>query len=206
MDRHHTILRKLTEVTEDEWLVVIGKCEKVVDLRTKNRRAYGAHSERNLEVSPFEYYFQLALDKLYQGAWDWQFEEYSLAEQMTRIVGSLISEEVRKYKAELKRGEVLILQSYEALQGALGELPDENDTEEREEVFQKQLNSIMQAIEGDDEAELLFMLLQDGKTNKEICAEMTWTKNQLYNISERMRTKARKLTKINASTPKSLKE
>lgn len=192
MDRHQLVQRKLTEVTDDEWLVAMQKCKKVINLRTKGKTDYGAHSEQRLEMPPFDYYFQKALDKLYEGEWDWKFENYSLAEQLVRVIGSLISEEVRKYKVEQKRMDAPVIQSYEVVEFSIGEIPDEIGSAEKEEIFQNQLKIVEHAIEGDDDAEDLFILIQYGKSNEEICEELGWTKAQLYKVSERMRTKAKK--------------
>lgn len=196
MNRIHMVIKKLTEVSEDEWKVAIARCKKLIDHRTKGKTIFGAHCESRLGMDPFDFYFQRALDSLYEGVWNWQFEKYTLSEQLTRIIGSMISEEVRKYKGKKEKEDSPSFISYEeysyrVMVGSEEDIP----SEEYEKKCDKQLKIIEQAITGDEDMENLFLLILDGKTNNDICENLGWDKRKLYKVSEKMKNRALQLIK-----------
>lgn len=194
MERKKLVLQKLTEINENEWITAMKKCKELIDLRVKGRTKYGCHSEERLGMIPFDYYFQIAIDKLYDGVWNWQFEKYSISEQLCRIIGSVISEEVRKYKVEENKNFKPLgsFHSFDELAFFIGVDIDEYIKGKTEkEIYEEQLNIIEQAIEGKDKMELLFLLILEGKSNEEICEELDWKKKALYKTAYQMKKRVK---------------
>jgi hypothetical protein len=190
MVRLETVISKLTQVSDDEWRIVIAKSKRLIEFRTGGKTQYGAHSTERLGMSSFDYYFQNTVLKLYDGAWDWQFEKYTLAEQVCRIVGSMISEEVRKYKSEKKDKLLGKEVPFEEVEPWFGVNPeDEEDTLEREQQDEKLIELIEKAIEGNEDMETLFLLKMEGQDSDEICQTLSWEKRKLYKVTERMKNK-----------------
>lgn len=193
MDKTSLTIKRLTELSEDDWNVALEKCRRLINYRVKDRTKFGCHSEQHLCMSPFDYYVEEAIDKLYGGIWEWK-EEYSFSEQMSRIVGSLISETVRKYKneQEKKSESVKTKISFEDVVYLLGiDFDEDAQTEEKEKNYEHQLNTIMQAIDGNDDMETLLIHIMDGKSNDEICSETGWERKKLYRVTDRMKTKVK---------------
>lgn len=199
MTRTETVLEKLTNVSDEEWKVAMARCKMLINHRTAGKAVYGAHSEAKLGMTPFEYYFQEAVTKLYDGSWDWKFEKFTLSEQLCRIIGSLISEAVRKFKIEKEKSNtgkgisdvfVSLDEKIDFLVNVASD--DEINSEEAGKIFEEQLNKIMEVIDGDQEMEGLFFNLLDGKSYEEICREQDWKKEKLYKVVERLRAKFKK--------------
>lgn len=194
MNRALIIQAKLTEVSEDQWRVIMLKCKKLINQRTYGRTTYGAHCEARLGVEPFDYYFKGAVEKLYEGIWDWKFEEYSLTDQLLRIIGSMVSDEVRKYRKEHEKGEAPSFISFEEVINLVGFDPEDDLTQEEfEAVCDRQIQAIEEAVEGDIDMENLFLLKLEGKTSNEICEELEWKKSKLYKVTEKMKNRTLKI-------------
>lgn len=195
MDRLKKVLNKLTQVTDDEWKVIIAKCSEHISLRLKHRQQMGAHSPQNLGMPAIDYYLQNAIKKLYEGTWDWQFEKYSLEEQLIRMIDSMISEEVRKYKTDKSQAVRIFYKDDISEYETYLDIYDPEDIKEREEQFQNFINTIEQAIEGDEDLELLFILIHEGKSLDEICEELEWKKQKLYKLIDKLKTKTKSFVK-----------
>jgi len=193
MDKTRPTLKRLTELSEDDWKVALEKCRRLIDHRTKGRTKFGCHSEQNLGMPPFDYYVYEAINKLYSGAWEWK-EEYSFSEQFCRIVGSLISEKVRKYKLEQEKNSDSIKTHVplEDIDFYIGiDIDEDVQLEEKEEFYELQVNTIIQAIDGNEDMETLFLYITDGKSRDEICSETGWERKKLYKVTERMKTRVK---------------
>ena len=185
--------QRLTELTDEEWQVALEKARRLIDYRVKGRTKYGCHSQKELGVSPFDYYVKAAIDKLYDGIWEWK-EEYSFPEQFSRIIGSLISEKVRKYNIGTSDNDAITKSTtqFEDVANLFDEVFDEElEIKEREKIYEDQLNSVLQAIDGNADMETLLLLIMDNKMNDEICAETGWKKKKLYRVTDRMKNKVR---------------
>lgn len=191
MNRLEKVLKRLTQITEGEWKVIIAKCTEHIRLRLRHRQQMGAHSPQNLGMPAVDYYFQNAVEKLYDGTWDWKFEKYTLEEQFIRIIDSMISEEVRKYKTK-KSQEVKIFykENIREFETYL-DIYTPEETKEIEEQFQNFIDIIEQAINGDEDLELMFILIQEGKSTDEICQELDWDKRKLYKARARLKSKTK---------------
>ncbi len=191
MKRSKKVLDKLTKVTDNEWKVVITKCTEHIRLRLRHRQRMGAHSPQNLGMPAVDYYFQNAVEKLYEGTWDWKFEKYSLEEQLVRIINSMISEEVRKYKTKKSKAVRIFYKEDITDYETYLDIYELQKTEEVEQQFQKFVNTIVEAIKGDEDLELLFILIQDGKSSNEICEELGWKKQKLYKARAKLKSKVK---------------
>lgn len=192
MNKKSTI-QKLTELTDEEWRIALEKARRLIAYRVKGRTKYGCHSEKELGVSPFDYYVKEAIDKLYDGIWEWK-EEYSFPKQFSRIIGSLISEKVRKYQKGTSDDDALTkpTTNFEDVAFLFDEVFDEKlKIEEREKIYEDQLNTIIRAIDGNSDMETLLWSVLDGKLNDEICAETGWERKKLYRVTDRMKNKVR---------------
>ncbi len=187
MTRKEKSLKKLTEVPDEEWQIAMLKCQKLINWRIKGRTRYGCHSEKRLGMPVFDYYFHGAIEKLYDGVWEWK-DQYSLAKQLHRIIGSMISDEVRKYKVEQKKPEKnhQIVPFDEQVHSIGEELDEFLTAEEKENISDRQLELIEKAIEGDPNMESVYLLKLEGKSSKEICEELGWERKKFYRVNAQM--------------------
>ena len=100
MNKDKEILEHLNAISDSDWLDVIDKLTTYVHFKLKGRTLFGAHSEQNLGGNPVDYYVDEAIGKLFSLEWKWQYDKYSLLEQLQRVVGSMISTNVEKFKAK----------------------------------------------------------------------------------------------------------
>ncbi|WP_339706760.1 hypothetical protein [uncultured Kriegella sp.] len=185
--------QRLIELTDEEWRIALEKARRLISYRVKGRTKYGCHSQKELGVSPFDYYVKEAIDKLYDGIWEWK-EEYSFPEQFSRIIGSLISEKVRKYQKGTSDDDALTKPTtkFEDVAFLFEEVFDEEvEINEREKIYENQLNVVLQAIDRNANMETLLLLIMDQKTNDEICAEAGWERKKLYRVTDRMKNRVR---------------
>lgn len=185
-------IERLTKVSEQEWIAAFEKCRKIINKRTGGKTRYGCHSETNLGTTPFDYYTQKAIDKLYEGKWTWQHEKYTFSEQLARMVDSIISAEVEKHKTAQKKKEVYTQTPLEDAINIL-EIPFDAPKSiiELEKIYEDQLNTIIETIDGNSDMESLFELIIENKPSSEICEKLGWEKKKLYKVTEKMKLKAR---------------
>jgi hypothetical protein len=195
MKRHQEVLEKLLSVVEKEWMIVLKKCKEHIKHRIQQKTKFGAHNEQNLGEDAYGYYLKTAIEKLYSGDWDWKFEEYTLLEQLIRIVDSLISETVRKFKT--KKAQSLQIEYKEDLSYAEEVLVfTEEDAIQLEKKSNDRIKLIEVAINGDEDLEFLFLYILESKSYKEICIELDWPKSKLYKVVEKLRKKINSIDQI----------
>ena len=169
-ERFIEVTRRLNEISDAEWKIIIQKCKKHIRLRLFQKCATGAHSEKNLGMKPFDFYFGSAIDKVYTGVWDWKFEQFSIQDQLIRIIDSMISEVVRKYKVHNNPGNVDIPKeifelNYEDIESSFYSLSDPDQVQPldvEDDYYDEMLSTVSKAIEGDDELESYFLCVMDG--------------------------------------------
>lgn len=199
MKRLEQVLQQIDKVSDDEWRVYAKKCKDHINLRLGNKTAYGAHSEKNLEMSPFDFYFTGAYTKIMEGVWDWKFEKYTLLEQLIRIIDSMISEEVRKYKtAKAHTIKVYNVGEHDLFDHIISDL-DVEPTEENEQEFTRQIEIIKQAVDGDEELELFHICIESQMKYPEIAEEMKIDVKRAYKLGEKLKEKTRKLIPVNSA-------
>ena len=98
------VLKKLKAISRSEWKQALGKCYSHLKLKLYGKIDKGAHCESRLGIHAFDFYTGQALTSLFEGKWNWDFGKFTIEEQLIRIIDSMISEQVRKYRLEVKNG------------------------------------------------------------------------------------------------------
>lgn len=181
MNKDKEILKRLHAITEKEWLEVIDKLTVFVRFKLIGKTIFGAHSEQNLGVKPVEYYVDEAIGKLFSLEWEWQFEKYSLIDQLKRIVGSMISTNVESYKNKKEK----VFPTENETLNILSEktnIDNEND-DVTYRLFKEALEGCSQ---DDEELQLYVMALDECNSFDEMSTELGWDKKKLYSLQQKM--------------------
>ena len=175
--------RRLELVSEEEWVIALEKSRKHLKLRIKQKTLYGAHSEENLGDDPYDYYTSFAYEAILSGRWEWK-SEFSLADQMIRIINSRISEEVEKVKRE--KSAVLEIE-YVDIEDELYNVgvPAYDPSREEAEEWERQVRTIEDAIVGDDNLIFFWTCIKDGYKRVETADLMDLKPRQLDKVRER---------------------
>ncbi|RYC51752.1 sigma-70 family RNA polymerase sigma factor [Flagellimonas olearia] len=94
--------KKLDHISNVEWEIALRKCRDHLRFRLRGRTKQGAHSTEYLEVPAHEYYLAFAYNGIIFGQWEWK-DEYTLDQQLIRIIDSRISTVVQSYKSVLAK-------------------------------------------------------------------------------------------------------
>lgn len=141
--------QRLEAVSEREWVATLERCKKHLESRLRQRTLYGAHTAENLGDDSHDYYTSFAYEAILSGRWKWK-SEFSLAEQMIRIINSRISEEVEKVKRE--KSEALEVKyvdiEYELYNVGV---PAYDPSREEAEKWEKQVRTVENAIAKHDD-------------------------------------------------------
>ncbi|MBN2613204.1 MAG: hypothetical protein JXB00_16745 [Bacteroidales bacterium] len=179
MDNDKEILQHLNSITDREWLDVVDKLTTYVHFKLKGRTLFGAHSEQNLGGNPVDYYVDEAIGKLFSLEWKWQFDKYSLLEQLQRVVGSMISTNVEKFKT--KKGNITLMEEDKLISM---EKPEINDYDvEYYEVFKKALE---ECSKDDEDLQLYVMALDECISFEEMVTATGFEKKKLYVLQKKM--------------------
>lgn len=92
------IREKLRAMTNEQWEALLKQLKQFVKGRLHGRTAYGAHTIEFIGEDPHEHYVYTAIAKILTFERKWDFTVHSLTEQLKRIIGSMISTNVEKYK------------------------------------------------------------------------------------------------------------
>mgnify|MGYP000645308201 CR=1 FL=1 len=185
--RKKLVLDKLEQVEEEEWLVVLEKARKHIEIRIKGRTKYGAHSEENLGMDAIDCYVGETIKRLYEGIRDWKFETRSLEVEFIRIIDSIISEEVRKIKDKPEDATKIISVDPDSFL-----IEDVEQSEENvEKLYEEQVTTIFDAISGDEVLEEIFLLIHDGKTYDEIAKKLDIPKSKIYRAVDKIKRKVK---------------
>lgn len=175
--------KKLSSVTDEQWACVLAKCKRHIKLRIKQKMLFGAHTEKNLGEDPIHYYTAYAYEAIISGEWEWQ-DRFKLAEQMIRIINSRITTEVEKTKTT-KASEFSI--TYKDIESELyhvGEAMNNLSIEELKK-FASQVETVENAIKGDENLEFFWEGVKEGKKRSEIADLMDLKPKQLDKLKER---------------------
>jgi hypothetical protein len=190
MDKDNEILIHLNAIGENEWLDVIDKLTTYVHFKLKGRTLFGAHSEQNLGSNPVEYYVDEAIGKLFGLEWKWQFEKYSLLEQLQRVVSSMMSTNVEKFKA--KKENLTLMDEEKLVSLEKSEISDNDD--EHYEVFKQALE---ECSKDDEELQLYVMALDECASFDEIVVATGFEKKKLYVLQKKMTRRVTKFLETN---------
>lgn len=186
------ISNRLRAISMAEWKGAFKKCYGHVDLKLRNKTLAGAHCEQRLGMPPADYYVGNTYKALFEQSWEWQYEKYDLVTQMTRIINSMISNEVRKYVAEQKQNKQLpLLIENDSFDGLRDEGPEEDSTESQ--YLEQCAQALSKACNGNMRYQHFIKLKLDGKSYDEIANEITCTLNDAYQMMETIARRARKL-------------
>jgi len=208
MKRHQQIFEKLSSIPDHEWIEIIDKLTVHVNFKLKGRTIFGAHSEKKLGMKAIDFYIEDAIQKLYEHKWDWQFEKFTLLEQLIRIIDSTISENVRKYKvlqkekekaeakAEIPKSVEFIPTESEKIEWLADKklIPEEDNSEETLNKFNKILEICSQ---DDSELEILVLAQQETSDSDEIIKQCGWDKKKLYTLQRKLYRRVRKYAELN---------
>jgi hypothetical protein len=179
MDNDKEILQHLNSITDSEWLDVVNKLTTYVHFKLKGRTLFGAHSEQNLGGNPVDYYVDEAIGKLFSLEWKWQFDKYSLIEQLQRVVGSMISSNVEKFKT--KKENITLMEEDKLIPMEKSEINDYDV--EYYEVFKKALE---ECSKDDEDLQLYVMALDECISFDEMVIATRFEKKKLYVLQKKM--------------------
>lgn len=174
MDKNRQI-EKLSKISDKEWKDTLNALYSYVGYKCKWFMSEGALSERNLGEDAISHFVHEAILKLWECSWEWK-EEYSLYEQLKRIIGSLISEEVRKFKQRTGKD--------------LQTLKEDIGTNEDNDDFRDDFREWMILVaEGDDDLETYVKAVIACPSSKDIAEVMGIDVKDVYNLTKRLKRK-----------------
>jgi hypothetical protein len=180
MEIDNEILEKLHSITEKEWREIMDNLTKWVYFKLKGRILFGAHSEQILGIIPSDYYVVGAIEKLFSLEWKWQFEKYTIFEQLQRIVGSMMFENIRKYKT--KKEEIILMADEELIT-----IIENNSVEEYDdETYQSFLDALSECTNDDDDLQLYSLAMLECNSFDEMSNELGWDKPKLYVLQRKL--------------------
>lgn len=175
--------KRLEKVEEAVWAAAIEKCRVHICMRINGRTKTGAHTDTRLGMDPFDYYVTYAYDALIFGTWEWK-EEYSLSEQMIRIIESTISTEVDKVKTKKAAGNKVVSSDSSEFWFTT-DLEETEPDMVKEILHNKKVSVIEESIKGNEDFESFWECVKDGMKAPQIAEFMEKTRKQVYKIQER---------------------
>lgn len=192
MDKHEEILKRLHAIPEKEWLDIVDKLTKFVYFKLKGKTIFGAHSEKNLGVEPIDYYVDGAISKLFGLEWEWQYEKYSLLEQLKRIVGSMISTNVESFKKKKEKE----LPTEDEIINVIIE-KNNTDNEGDNEIYELFKKALEECSKDDEDLQLYAMALDECDSFNEMSKELGWDKKKLYSLQQKLTRRVIKYLETN---------
>lgn len=189
------ISRRLREIPRSVIIDAIKKCYIHVDLRLQNKTLSGAHCEQRLGMPAHDYYVGNAIKALYELRWEWKYEQYDISTQLIRIIDSMISAEVRKFKSERKRNiQLPLLVENDELAYEIN--ANEEDYDPIEEAYHNQCaQALHSSCEDKTEYQHFLKLKLAGKNCNEISEIMGITVDAVYQMMETIARRAKKILK-----------
>ena len=169
-------------LTEKDWELALQLCKEHLKWRLKKRTLSGVFSSGNLGVEAMDHYLGLAYEKILLGEWEWKVQ-FSLGEQMIRIIDSSMSKEVEKKDAGSAHLSHFIYPGDEL------EFYNEESTEERpvdEAVNKFKLEIVEKACKGDGQLEFIIEALKEGKKRAEIATLLEIQPRQFDKLREKL--------------------
>lgn len=164
---------RLLAIDDDKWSGIIKSLYSYVRYKAYDRDV-GAFSEKNLAEPAVQHFVHEAISKLWNCVWEWR-EDLTIEEQLRLVIGSLMSEAVRKYK---QRGGMDNVTLNENLKVA--------DQSESQWDFYEWLELV---ADGDDELERYVRAFKICGSQKDIAEEMGVEVSKVYNITKRLKRK-----------------
>lgn len=177
---NHNQLR-IKSLTDVDWKIALSKCKTHIRLKLKQKTLSGVHSASNLGANPTDHYLSLAYERILTGEWEWKVE-YTLVEQMFRIINSTISTEVEK--ARTIKGQSFKI-TYSDQMDQFYEEIEESDTS-KESENRERLLEIENSVKGDSQLEFIMEALKEGKKRAEIANLMDVQPRQFDKLREKL--------------------
>jgi hypothetical protein len=179
-------LRRLHEVPEKEVEDAIKQLTLHIKARMRlgsffDRTKTGAHSEVNLGMDPIDYYVGESIRRLFDpGGWEWQFEKFTLPEQLKRIANKIISDKV----AEYKRKREIAPSAIDKDVSNLYDLSDNQDVDE--EVFARLRELAYELSKDDDDLAYFALRYFEGGDGGTIAAELGLEAKDVYVLRRKL--------------------
>lgn len=174
--------KRIETLSDDDWKVALKKCKEHIKWKIRQRTLSGAHSASNLGMDAVDYYLGIAFEKILAGEWEWKYD-FTLGQQMIRIVESYISKNVEKVKtAKYEERQIKYVEDVEQEFYDLAAPPDEKTDEE----FSNKLMKIEDAIEGDIELEMMLDAIKEGHKRADIAQLMDLKVRQVDKLREKL--------------------
>lgn len=164
---------RLLAIDVDRWTDIINSLYGFVRYKAYDRDS-GAFSEKNLAEPAVQHFVHEAISKLWNCVWEWR-EDLTIEEQLRLVIGSLMSEAVRKYKQRGGKDNVTLNENLN--------LADQSETHSD---FYDWLEL---AADGDDEMERYVKAFKICDSQAEIAVEMGEDVSKVYNITKRLKRK-----------------
>lgn len=178
---------RIASLSEADWKVALKKCKDHVKWKLRQKTLSGAHSASRLGTEPVDHYLGISYEKILAGEWEWK-DEYSLTEQMIRIVDSYINTEVEKKKTQKENSFKTV---YKDTEFEFYDLADPPDSTDEEAIFTERLKQIEEAICGDLQLELFMEAVKEGMKRSDIAGMLDLHPRQLDKVKERLMRKVR---------------
>jgi hypothetical protein len=178
---------RIASLSDADWTVALKKCKDHIKWKLRQKTLYGAHSASRLGTDPIDHYLGISYEKILIGDWEWK-DEYSLLEQMIRIVDSQISTEVEKTKSQKEETFKTV---YTDVEKEFYDLVDPPDSAEEEAIFAEKILQIEEAISGDSQLELFMEAVKEGMKRTDIAALLDLQPRQLDKVRERLMRKVK---------------
>ena len=178
---------RITLLSERDWKVALKKCKDHIKWKLRQKTLSGAHSASRLGADPVDHYLGISYEKILSGEWEWK-EEFSLVEQMIRIVDSYISAEVEKKKTKKEKSLKI---GYKDIESEFYDLAEPPDSSDEEGEFNERLKIINDAIKGDSQLELFMEAVKEGMKRSDVAAMLDLQPRQLDKVRERLFRKIR---------------
>lgn len=178
---------RIASLDERDWKVALKKCKDHIRWKLKQKTLSGAHSASRLGAEALEHYLGISYEKILAGEWEWK-KEYSLIEQMIRIIDSYISTEVEKKKTKKEESFEI---GYRDIEREFYDLAEPPDSSEEEAIFAEQLKKIYDAIRGDTQLEIFMDAIKEGMKRADIAHLLDLQPRQLDKIKEKLLRKVK---------------
>lgn len=173
---------RIALLSEGDWKIALKKCKEHIKWKLKQKTLSGAHSVSRLGTNPVNHYLGISYEKILSGEWDWK-DEYSLVEQMIRIIESYISTEVEKKKTKKEQSFKV---DFVDIENEFYDLADPPDSIEEEAIYAEKLQKIENAIKGDSQLELFMDAVREGMKRADIADLLDLQPRQLDKVRERL--------------------
>jgi len=174
---------KFNNVVDNDWKVALAKCKEHIKWKLKQKTMFGAHTATSLGTDPIDHYLELASSKLLEGDWEWK-NEYSLSEQMIRIVNSYTTKEVDRSKTKKAESFKII---YNDLESDFYQMEEDAKPDiDGMEQYEKNVEIIDKVVKGDIHLELFWDAVKEGKKRFEIAQLLELHPKQVDKLKEKL--------------------